>query len=299
MRCAAPALWSGVAGREASAFLADLEAAAPAGPTAVEPEGLAPLLRTLLDETAVRQQRGGPPRLAIYGLIEARLQAADLMVLGGLNEGVVAERTRAPDPWLAPRIRDALGLPGLDRRIGAAAHDFAQGLGAPQVIVTRSRRSGQVTRDRIALLAAAGGRWRGTGSNVRGHWRGGRGRWTIRAATRLIDRPEPVPPASLRPRSISVTEVDRLKADPYAFYARRVLGLMPLDPGRCGPERGVAWHRGPRHPRTMVGAGRLRGGETARPGARDAGGRADASDDARIVAAAVDGGDRLDRGGTG
>src|SRR3546814_4002169 len=42
-------------------------------------------------------------------------------------------------------------------------------------------------------------------------------------------RPEPVPPPALRPTTISVTEVDRLKADPYAFYARRVLRLMPLD----------------------------------------------------------------------
>ena len=238
-----PALWSGVAGREAAAFLADLEAAAPVGPAAVEPEGLAPLLRTLLDETAVRQQRGGPPRLAIYGLIEARLQAADLVVLGGLNEGTWPSAP-APDPWLAPRIRDSLGLPGLERRIGASAHDFAQGLGAPQVIVTRARRSGKspaiASRFWLRLEAMAGDRferartlegWTRTLDDPGGH--------------SPMDRPEPVPPASLRPISISVTEVDRLKADPYAFYARRVLGLMPLDPVDADPSaawRGTAVH---------------------------------------------------------
>jgi ATP-dependent helicase/nuclease subunit B len=72
---------------------------------------------------------GQHPRIFIWGLIEARLQQADLMILGGLNEGVWPAAP-APDPWLAPRIRAELGLPSLERRIGLAAHDFACALGA-------------------------------------------------------------------------------------------------------------------------------------------------------------------------
>jgi len=59
------------------------------------------------------------------------------------------------------------------------------------------------------------------------------------------ERPHPSPPVAQRPKSISVTEVDRLKADPYAFYARRVLRLMPLDPVDADPTaawRGTAVH---------------------------------------------------------
>jgi ATP-dependent helicase/nuclease subunit B len=97
------------------------------------------MLRTLMDEVAVRPPQGGHPRLAILGLIEARLQTADLMILGGLNEGVWPGLP-APDPWLAPRIRAELGLPGLERRIGLSAHDLAGALGAPQVLLTRARR---------------------------------------------------------------------------------------------------------------------------------------------------------------
>ncbi len=58
-------------------------------------------------------------------------------------------------------------------------------------------------------------------------------------------RPEPSPPVEIRPRRISVTEVDRLKADPYAFYARRMLHLMPLDSVDADPSaawRGTAVH---------------------------------------------------------
>ncbi len=107
-------------------------------------------------DVAVRPPYGQHPRLFIWGLIEARLQHADLLVLGGLNEGVWPALP-APDPWLAPRLRAELGLPSLERRIGLAAHDFATALGAragaghPRP--PRRPRAG----DRLALLAAAGG----------------------------------------------------------------------------------------------------------------------------------------------
>jgi ATP-dependent helicase/nuclease subunit B len=60
-----------------------------------------------------------------------------------------------------------------------------------------------------------------------------------------VGRPAPAPPVSVRPTVIPVTDVDRLKADPYAFYARRVLRLARLDPvdADAGPAwRGTAVH---------------------------------------------------------
>lgn len=230
-------LWAGPAGRAAAEFLADLEAEAPAGPATVQPEDIPQLLRTLLDEIAVRPPPWGHPRLAIYGLIEGRLQTADLMVLAGLNEGVWPGRP-APDPWLAPRIRAELGLPGLERQVGTAGHDFAQGLGAPQVIVTRARRDAKspalASRLWLRLQALAGERFE-RASALEG--------WTRDLDDprehRPEDRPAPSPVAALRPKLISVTEVDRLKADPYAFYARRVLALRPLDP--VDADASAAW----------------------------------------------------------
>ena len=43
-------------------------------------------------------------------------------------------------------------------------------------------------------------------------------------------RPQPKPPLRLRPQHFSVTEIETLRRDPYAIYARRILSLMPLDP---------------------------------------------------------------------
>lgn len=235
-------LWGRAEGRAAATLLDDLEREADHGPALVEPASLATMLRTLMDEVAVRPLQGGHPRLAIYGLIEARLQTADLMILGGLNEGVWPGLP-APDPWLAPRIRSELGLPGLERRIGLAAHDLAQGLGAREVLLTRAKRDGGAptiaSRFWLRLEALSGGLERAA---------------ALEGWAREIDdprvheparRPEPSPPVAIRPRLIPVTDVDRLKADPYAFYAKRMLRLRALDPVDADPSaawRGTAVH---------------------------------------------------------
>jgi ATP-dependent helicase/nuclease subunit B len=237
------AIWAGHQGQAAADLFAEMEAAAPEGPRQADMRALPVLLDHMLGGVSVRPPQGGHPRIAILGLIEARLQQADLMVLGGLNEGTWPGLP-APDPWLAPRIRRELGLPGLETRIGLAAHDFASALGAPHVLITRARRGGGgpavASRFWLRLKAMSGPQWKGAGRYA--------------ALAQAIDRPDghhpasrpaPVPPLSVRPRLIPVTDVDRLKADPYAFYARRILRLVRLDPvdADAGPAwRGTAVH---------------------------------------------------------
>jgi ATP-dependent helicase/nuclease subunit B len=241
-RLGGDALWSRAEGRAAAALLDEIEREAGEGPRRADPDTLAPMLRILMDAVAVRPPQGGHPRLAILGQIEARLQTADLVILGGLNEGVWPGLP-APDPWLAPRIRAELGLPGLERRIGLAAHDLASGLGAPEVLLTRARRDASAptiaSRFWLRLEALSGGLARA--DDLAG--------WVHAIDAPDVhlpaERPEPAPPSALRPKSISVTEVDRLKADPYAFYAKRMLRLAPLDPVDADPSaawRGTAVH---------------------------------------------------------
>jgi ATP-dependent helicase/nuclease subunit B len=225
--------WAGPAGRSAAELLASVEAAARGR---VAPASVAPMLEQLMRPVAIRPPFGQHPRLFIWGLLEARLQQPDLVILGGLNEGVWPQLP-APDPWLAPRLRHALGLPGLERRIGLAAHDFAAGLGAPNVLVTRARRDSRApaiaSRFWLRLEAMTGGISR---SPLHRKWAAAIDR---PAAQRPAARPAPSPAPALRPRLISVTEVDRLKADPFAFYARKMLGLPALDSVDADP--GAAW----------------------------------------------------------
>jgi ATP-dependent helicase/nuclease subunit B len=235
-RLAPRSAWRGQTGRMTADLIAELQALPEAASLSVAAEDAVPLLRQLLEEKRVRPPYGGHPRIFIWGLLEARLQQADLMILGGLNEGVWPAAA-APDPWLAPKIRSNLGMPGLDYRTGLAAHDFASALGAPQVLVTRARRDSRsptvASRLWLRLEAMTGGITRDT-----------RLERMVAALDeprelRPAPRPRPAPPAEQRPRRISVTAVDRLKADPFAFYAQSMLGLRSLDP--VDADHSAAW----------------------------------------------------------
>jgi ATP-dependent helicase/nuclease subunit B len=235
-------VWAGLAGRAAAELFTEAEPASENGPTRVRRANFPQLLEQLMASVAIRPPFGQHPRVFIWGLLEARLQQADLMVLAGLNEGTWPALP-TPDPWLAPRIRHDLNLPGLERRIGLSAHDLASGLGGRHVLVTRARRDARApavaSRFWLRLEAMTSGLSRSPQHK----------RWA-----QMIDRPEehrpaeqpaPSPPLKLRPAVISVTEVDRLKADPFAFYARRMLRLLPLDVIDADPSpawRGTAVH---------------------------------------------------------
>ncbi|MFN3388745.1 MAG: PD-(D/E)XK nuclease family protein [Allosphingosinicella sp.] len=105
------------------------------------------------------------------------------------------------------------------------------------MLVTRARRDARApaiaSRFWLRLEAMTGGLTR---SQTHRRW----ARALDKAAEhRPAGRPAPQPPADLRPRTISVTDVDRLKADPFAFYARKMLRLHPLDVPDADP--GAAW----------------------------------------------------------
>jgi ATP-dependent helicase/nuclease subunit B len=235
--------WAGAAGRAAADLLGEAEPAAAHGPGRLQPANLPVLLEQLMSAVAVRPPYGQHPRIFIWGLLEARLQQADLMILSGLNEGTWPALP-SPDPWLAPRIRHELGLPSLERRIGLAAHDLAGALGGREVLVTRARRDARApaiaSRFWLRLEAMTGGLTRSPRHRA---WARAIDR---PAALQPAARPAPSPPVAERPRRIAVTEVDRLKADPYAFYAKRMLKLLSLDEVDAEPSpawRGSAVHK--------------------------------------------------------
>ena len=233
--------WAGLAGRALAELILQIRSVR--SELAMTIADAVPILRQLLDGVRLRPPYGGHPRVFIWGLLEARLQQADLMILGGLNEGVWPALP-APDPWLAPKIRANLGLPGLEFRVGLSAHDFASALGAPQVLITRARRDSRspmvASRLWLRLQAMTGGLAHDTRLE-----RLARALDDPGSAT-PADRPAPKPAREQRPPKISVTSVDRLKADPFAFYAQQILGLQQLDPvdaDHSAKWKGIAVHK--------------------------------------------------------
>jgi ATP-dependent helicase/nuclease subunit B len=163
------------------------------------------------------------------------------MILGGLNDGVWPPEAQ-PSPWMSRPMLSKFGLPVPERRIGLAAHDFAQAFAAPEVVLTRSQRvdgTPQVASRWLLrlenLLQKSGLKNAYSASGSWLHW------------ADIMDQPEqskraaeprPTPPLEARPRKLSVTQVESLIRDPYAIYARHILKLRPLD--RLDAEPGAA-----------------------------------------------------------
>jgi ATP-dependent helicase/nuclease subunit B len=240
-------LWVGEAGEALAEFAADLSDAA---------RDFAPIPGTAypaffnqcLAGRVIRPVWGGHARLHILGPLEARMLSFDLTILGGLNEGTWPPEAGA-DPWMSRPMRSAFGLPAPERRIGLAAHDFAQACASPAVVLTRAARVGGTPTvpsrwlQRLdAVLEAAKLQdhslrrpeltlWQDELDAVK----------PLPAAT----SPAPRPPVAARPRRLSVTEIETWRRDPYALYAKRILNLKALDPLDADPgaaERGMIVH---------------------------------------------------------
>ncbi len=198
-------------------------------------------LAALLADVVVERPVGGDPRVHIWGTLEARLQSVDLLILGGLDEGVWPAATRT-DPWLSRAMRTAVGLPPPERRIGLAAHDFAEAMAAPRVIVTRAeKRDGAPTVESrwLQRLRALAGDAAAKTMADRGDRYVALARdidWVKAESVRPAKPPEPRPPLAARPRRLSVTDIEILVRDPYAIYAKRVLRLEELDAVAKAPD---------------------------------------------------------------
>ena len=251
-------LWAKASGGLARAVLDQLDAHAAMG-HALRPSEFRDLLHEQLQGQAVRQDVAAHPLVRFRGPREARTEAvgevAGLVILSGLNEGGWPQAL-PPDPWLSRPMRLAAGLTLPERRVGLAAHDFQQAVGAAQVILTRARRDAEAetipSRWLNRLVNLLGGLPGQDGPRALADMRSRGQAWLdlAEAQARPRDRvapaprPAPIPPAPAL-SEMSVTEVRTLIRDPYAVYARRVLGLRALDPLRPEPsaaERGNVLH---------------------------------------------------------
>jgi ATP-dependent helicase/nuclease subunit B len=237
--CGSDMLWEGEAGQGVQLLLQAIDSS----DQQLAAADYALLLHDLMKTESLRPVYGKHPRLAIWGPLEARLQRADCMILAGLNEGSWPQAAEI-DPVLNEMMRQKLNLPTSEFRIGQSAMDFLHGLCAPEVVISRALKSADsptiasrflqrldactplpLRRD-TALLRAA----RGVDQPAR---------------FAVAQEPLPIPALESRPRDLHVTDVERLRRNPYDFYARKILRLMPLDDLDAEPgaaDRGTRIH---------------------------------------------------------
>ncbi len=251
-------LWAGEEGEALAAQLAEVLAALSLLPDQRR-DVLPGLLDAVLEGTVVRSRRAlrgrygtEHPRVFIWGLLEARLQTADVMVLGGLAEGVWPPLSD-PGPWLSRPMRATVGLPSPEEVIGQAAHDFvACACAAPTVVLSCPRRLDGAPVVPARWLTRLETLLSGQGAALPRH--------PAAAWVRILDQPagaplavrppRPCPPVALRPRRLSVTEIETWLRDPYAIHARHVLrlsALKPLEEATDAADYGMLVHAGLHH----------------------------------------------------
>ena len=239
--------FAGPDGTKLADALDELATSKAAAALLVETTDYVELFAAALAGRVVRRPPRPGTRVRVLGPLEARLTVSDRVVLGGLVEGTWPPESRN-DAWLSRPMRLTLGLDLPERRIGLSAHDFAQLLGAREVILTHAAKiAGTPTvpsRFIQRLAAVAGSRWEAVAARGDDYlvW------------ARALDRPEkivpaprpaPTPPRAARPQGLSVTEIEDWLRDPYTIYAKHILRLKPLDaidtePGAA--ERGTIIH---------------------------------------------------------
>ena len=182
---------------------------------------------------------GKHPRIFIWGLLEARLQRVDLVILGGLNDGVWPRRTHV-GAWLNRSMLRELGLNDPEWRIGQEAHNFVQGSMQPEVVLSRAVKVDGTPTMKSRWLLRLEALLQGMGIKHLGEDEHFSKKWLKRF--RSLDGesenmrfdpclpPDPRPPVKYRPKNFSVTGIERLIEDPYSIYARSILKLKPLDP---------------------------------------------------------------------
>lgn len=226
-------IWTGDAGEELAQFFSEILELCADMP-ALSFKDLKSILINQMGRISVRPLYGIHPRLSIYGQIEARLVQADRVILGSLNEGTWPA---APpnDPWMSRPMRLDMGLPAPERSITLASHDFSQGLSAPEVFITRSKKSGgnpTVPSRWLQRMETVLQSCNLDDISIRGeqylHWARQLNNWD--GPSTPVTRPAPMPPLQARPTRLSVTDIEKLIKDPYEIYAKRILRLRPLNP---------------------------------------------------------------------
>lgn len=225
-------IWKGDDGEAAALFLSELSLhGGLLG--AMDYRNYIGVLERLMGKVTVRSPYGSHPRLLLLGQLEARLTCADLIIMGGLNEGTWPA-SASHDPWMSRQMKKNFGLPADEKSIGLAAHDFVQGFCAKKIVLTRAGRVEGAPTVPSRWLQRLDTVMRSGGSSLETLAIRPLIRWAHEMDTpteiRPCSRPAPCPPVSVRPAGVSITKIENWVKDPYAIYARYVLNLQKTNP---------------------------------------------------------------------
>ncbi|MDR0967379.1 MAG: PD-(D/E)XK nuclease family protein [Rickettsiales bacterium] len=182
---------------------------------------MASVIRDVLSNVQMRGTADDAPSVRVLGMIESRMQSADVIILTGLNEGMFPSHGYE-NPWLPRHISQKIGLPPPQRKVSLMALDFMTLSCGDKVYWLRSRASGGAQTTQSRFLSRVDVR----AHNIKydNHFLD-----IVRAQNNLpykqLSSAAPTPPADWSP--VFVTALELLIHNPYAFYAKHILHLSP------------------------------------------------------------------------
>lgn len=169
----------------------------------------------------------GASNISINNFTEARFKKYDMVVLGCLNEGDFPKNNHM-DNLLDNFILHKLNLNLAAQNINDAAYDFMLQLQNTKIILSRTENINNnkmiASRFLTKLMAKLGNDIDKEAKN----------QTTIYAQRKpsflAYNYIDPCPPIALRPRILSVTQIEDLVRDPYHIYVQKILKLKRIDP---------------------------------------------------------------------
>ncbi|MGN0919559.1 MAG: PD-(D/E)XK nuclease family protein [Alphaproteobacteria bacterium] len=186
------------------------------------------LFKSFISGASGHTKYGNHPSLKILGPIEGRFQHADVCILGGLNEQTFPPAADV-GPWVNRPMRQKLGLPDGDSKITLMTHDFIHACCSPEVILTRAVKVGGTPTvasrfiERLQVLAEI------NEISLKTYQANLAILMDAPLKKEEVVRPAPCPPVEVRPTELSVSNIENLKRNPYAIYAKYILKLRPLN----------------------------------------------------------------------
>jgi len=196
----------------------------------IEKKLFAEILQITLSSRKAWPKQTFDEQVSILTPLEARLQYFDCTILAGVNLGSWPENYFSP--WLSRSMNSQINMDIESDMIALSAHDLVAHLHGSEVFITLSKqRGGEPALEsplvsRIKIFAklkdiniASGEYYESVVEFLDG----------VDTPHIAPEKPAPKPPFEARPNSISVTNVENIIKNPYAFYANKILGLKKID----------------------------------------------------------------------
>jgi ATP-dependent helicase/nuclease subunit B len=176
------------------------------------------------------------PNVLIWGTADARLQQADIIIMGGLTEGTfpVSPKTGV---WLSRPMLAQMSLSLPEAKIGTDAYDFVQAFCTHKIFLTHCVQSNGSPTIPSRWLIRLENLLKSTVKNPKitdKLYNSPYLAWVdmldnVHAKAKPASRPAPKPPAHARPTSMSVTDAEKWIRDPYSIYGKYILTLRKLN----------------------------------------------------------------------